>query len=239
LPDRRPGPTQIGWHVAAGETQLQTAELNVGNSGSGDLQFTAQSSAAWLTLSSAGGTAPATLILTGNPAGFTEGTTGNTTVTLTAVGFPDQGITVPVTLAAGNTFVVGETPPVPACGNGLDDDADGFADLDDPGCIGASDVSEREPTLPCDDGLDNDADGLSDYPNDPGCPALYATPENPPCDDGIDNNGDGLFDLDDPNCSASWPYWEVSPCGLGAELAPVLAGLHLLRRRRAATRSAR
>jgi hypothetical protein len=103
------GPTQIGWHVGVGESLLQTAELDIGNSGSGDLGFTAQSSAPWLTLSATTGTAPATLTLTANPSGFAGGVTEETEVTLTAVGIPGQVITVPVTLSVGNTFVV--TPP--------------------------------------------------------------------------------------------------------------------------------
>jgi YVTN family beta-propeller protein len=122
-----PGPTltagrlQIGWHVAVGESQLQTAALNVGNSGSGNLDFTAQSSASWLTLSAATATAPATLTLTADPAGFQGGgLTQEATVTLTAVGIPAQVLEIPVTLSIGNTFVVGKTsaaavaPPPPA-----------------------------------------------------------------------------------------------------------------------------
>ena len=39
----------------------QTADLNVGNGGAGRLEFTANSSAAWLTVSATTGVAPATL----------------------------------------------------------------------------------------------------------------------------------------------------------------------------------
>jgi len=59
---------------------------------------------------------------------------------------------------------------------------------------------------------------------------LPATEEPPACSDGID--ADGLVDADDPSCSdPSWPYWEVAPCGLGAELALLLPALGRLRRR--------
>jgi hypothetical protein len=239
------GPEQIGWHVGAGESQLQTAELNIGNSGSGDLGFTAQSDAAWLTLSSAGGTAPATLTLTGDPAGFAEGTTTETNVTLTAVGFPDQVITVPVTLAAGNTFVVGDTS---TCGNGLDDDADGLTDLEDPGCTEVGDANERDPALECDDGVDNDGDGRVDAGagGDLGCQSPKWRTEAPACQDGLDNDGDGRVDFDggasvgaplasrDPYCTLPYRLSEDRsfPCGIGAELVLAIPLLAALRRRR-------
>jgi hypothetical protein len=98
------GPAQIGWNVGVGESQVQMAELDIGNSGSGDLEFTAESSAPWLTLSAAAGTAPATLTLTADPVGFAGGVTEEANVTLTAVGIPGQVITVPVTLSVGDTF---------------------------------------------------------------------------------------------------------------------------------------
>ena len=98
------GPAQIGWHVRVGELQPQTAALDLGNSGSGNLEFTARSNAPWLTLSTTTGVAPATLILTANPAGFSGGITEKASVTLTAVGLAGQVITVPVTLSVGNTF---------------------------------------------------------------------------------------------------------------------------------------
>ena len=105
------GPGQIGWHVVAGEPGLQTAELDIGNRGSGTLQFTISSDASWLTPGVTQGTAPATVTLTANPAGFAEGMSVDTTVRIAAVGFPSQAITVPVRLAVGNTFVVGNGPP--------------------------------------------------------------------------------------------------------------------------------
>jgi YVTN family beta-propeller protein len=106
------GPGQIGWHVSVGETQVQTAELDVGNRGSGNLQFTVSSGATWLTASMSTAMAPATITLSANPIGFASGTSTDTSVTVTAVGIPGQAITVPVRLAVGNTFDVGNhTPP--------------------------------------------------------------------------------------------------------------------------------
>ena len=70
---------------------------------------------------------------------------------------------------------------VPHCGDGLDNDGDGFTDFagGDPGCVDALDAGERGPTLPCDDGLDNDGDALADYPADPGCASPGWTTEVP------------------------------------------------------------
>lgn len=104
------GPMQIGWHLGTGESDLQTAPLNVGNSGGGSLEFTAESSAPWLTLSPTTGTAPAIITLTADPVGFGGGTTTDATVTLTSAGSPSQVIQIPVTLSVGNTFVVARTP---------------------------------------------------------------------------------------------------------------------------------
>jgi YVTN family beta-propeller protein len=104
------GPMEIGWHLGTGESDLQTAPLQIGNSGSGNLEFAAVSSVPWLTLSPTTGTAPAIITLTADPAGFGGGTTTDATVTLTTVGSPSQVIEIPVTLSVGNTFVVARTP---------------------------------------------------------------------------------------------------------------------------------
>jgi YVTN family beta-propeller protein len=105
------GPAEIGWHVGPGTPLQQTATVDVDNSGSGNLQFTVSSGAAWLVPSFASGTAPARLTLAANPAGLLAGQILDTTLTLSAVGFPSQVITIPVRLAAGNTFDVGNGPP--------------------------------------------------------------------------------------------------------------------------------
>lgn len=53
------------------------------------------------------------------------------------------------------------------CTDGLDNDGDGFSDLDDPGCAHPEDPSESD-TFQCNDDADNDGDGLLDLA-DPGC----------------------------------------------------------------------
>jgi probable HAF family extracellular repeat protein len=130
-----------------------------------------------------------------------------------------------------STYYVEYEPVGPVCDNGFDDDGDGRADFPaDPDCSSPSDVTE-EFVPACSNGEDDDGDGLVDFPEDPGCPTALAFPENPPCDDDADNDGDGQVDSADPECQPSWPYWERPPrCGLGAELALVLAWMKLARR---------
>ncbi|MGH0036430.1 MAG: putative Ig domain-containing protein [Myxococcota bacterium] len=119
------------------------------------------------------------------------------------------------------------------CEDGLDNDADGHVDGDDPGCTGADDTSEKSLDIECDDGEDNDLDGHIDL-DDPGCPIPFATTEMPACDDTLDNDGDGLVDFADPQCTELAVGREGKGCGLGFEaalVAPLLAWR--LRRRKA------
>jgi hypothetical protein len=109
------------------------------------------------------------------------------------------------------------------CNDGIDNDADGSIDWNggslgepaDPGCIDASDNSERDGTgrYPCDDGYDNDNDGRMDYDpitaaspahqfhapagsGDPACRDASWFAEIAQCQDGVDNDGDGKMDYD-------------------------------------------
>lgn len=62
--------------------------------------------------------------------------------------------------------------PLAGCEDGLDNDADGRIDADDPGCTDAGDASEApDRRAQCDDGIDNDGDGAVDHPDDPHCAA--------------------------------------------------------------------
>jgi hypothetical protein len=67
------------------------------------------------------------------------------------------------------------------CSDGFDNDLDGLADAEDPGCATADDLSERG-LVACDDDADNDGDGLFDYPMDPQCQSpLDASEKDPAC----------------------------------------------------------
>lgn len=142
----------------------------------------------------------------------------------------------------------------PECGDGLDNDGDGYADAGDAACLfGPLEIAAA---LPCDDGADNDGDGLFDSRppplGDPGCASQLSTPENPRCQDGIDNdpaamdgtdfdggesvlgvgNGDPLGP--DPQCVGKPSRNSEGPgsCGLGFEFLLVLLPLWLHRRMR-------
>jgi uncharacterized repeat protein (TIGR03806 family) len=137
------------------------------------------------------------------------------------------------------------------CNDGVDDDGDGKVDYPaDPGCASPTAGTER---TPCSDGVDNDGDGKVDSPADVGCERPWDDSERSTCEDGIDNNRDGRMDWDggasrnggvpllppEPQCREK-PYANLeygSPlsmggCGLGPELAGVLALLGALRRAR-------
>ena len=66
----------------------------------------------------------------------------------------------------------------PNCGDGVDNDGDGWPDLQDPSC--ARDFGRREvgvlSEFPCNDGIDNDGDGEIDR-SDSGCNDGYDSEE--------------------------------------------------------------
>ena len=102
-----------------------------------------------------------------------------------------------------------------ACGNGRDDDNDGWIDYPlDPGCVDLSDPDETDPAVPpaCSNFIDDDGDGQIDYGNDPDCVAASDNAEGPACGDRLDNDGDGLIDLVDRGCACNTdPSEEVQP----------------------------
>ena len=84
------------------------------------------------------------------------------------------------------------------CNNGLDDDADGLVDCDDPDCVD----SDACPGIEiCTNGIDDDGDGAvdcadSDCAGDPNCiPPVEAN-----CINNIDDDGDGFIDCADSDC---------------------------------------
>ncbi|MFO8015541.1 MAG: PKD domain-containing protein [Candidatus Woesearchaeota archaeon] len=107
---------------------------------------------------------------------------------------------------------------LPQCSDFQDNDGDGLADENDPGCYdnGAYDPNDNDETdtLPeCSDNFDNDGDGATDD-EDPGCynSGAYDPNDNdetdtlPECSDNFDNDGDGATDDEDPGCYDNGAY---------------------------------
>lgn len=111
------GPTPLGWQVPSGSTELQTVLVSVGNAGSGDLEWTAASDAAWLSLSAAAGTVtadgdPNDLTVTADPTGLAANTTYTATLTITKPSTttdPEQVVSIPVSLSVGDVHSVPPT----------------------------------------------------------------------------------------------------------------------------------
>ena len=124
-----------------------------------------------------------------------------------------------VSLVDQDFQILSEAALVAACSDGIDNDADGLSDAQDPDCRHSQDPSEsgsnharaqrdplEAPTTyfapeepPCSDGIDNDGDGLTDA-YDPSCADSPFGEWLPECADGIDNDGDGLSDAEDASC---------------------------------------
>ncbi len=88
------------------------------------------------------------------------------------------------------------------CEDAIDNDGDGFIDLDDPGCDTTDPEDHWEIGGECDDRVDNDGDGMIDM-DDPECDSLGDPSEGEfsSCNDEWDNDGDGWIDYieDDPD----------------------------------------
>lgn len=114
----------------------------------------------------------------------------------TAGPFPGRGsltFTAPVSQTNTERVLV---PLDLGCTNGLDDDANGRVDCDDPVCAEDAACAATEV---CDDGRDNDRDGSVDC-QDPDCATNPHCIGGEDCENGVDDNCDALVDCDDPEC---------------------------------------
>jgi hypothetical protein len=106
------GPSPVGWQVNAGSTEVQTADIAINNSGSGDLTFNASVGAPWLSTSVVSGTVSADgdaflLTLSADPSGLAAGSTYTGTLTLTSSGLdPVQTVAIQVSLSVGDVYTV-------------------------------------------------------------------------------------------------------------------------------------
>jgi hypothetical protein len=118
------GPSPVSWHVGAGATELQTAEISINNSGSGDLLWTVSDDADWLTPSVISGTVtadgdPSSLTLSADPSGLAEDATysASLTISMPAQGsIPAQTVVIPVALSIGDVRSA-DTQIIPSGGN--------------------------------------------------------------------------------------------------------------------------
>jgi hypothetical protein len=104
------------------------------------------------------------------------------------------------------------------CGDGVDNDSDGFADASDPDCVSSATLLEG-PIGACTNKLDDDGDGWADN-SDPDCASSnYEVGfTSTACNDGVDNDGDGDVDADDADCAlASSRFETLDECGDGVD----------------------
>jgi hypothetical protein len=100
-------PSQVSWHLADSSADTQTAQVVIGNGGSGSLDWTASENAPWLSIDALSGTAPYTLTLTVDPSGLPAGFNGLTDLNLISPAASDhttETLTIPVDLSIGNVW---------------------------------------------------------------------------------------------------------------------------------------
>ena len=98
-------PTSLSFGAQAGSSDPAPAQLNVSNSGAGQLSFTAATDQPWLHVAPTSGSAPQTLTVSASVSGLAAGTyTAN--VTVTSPGTQGSPATVPVSLT-----VTAPSPP--------------------------------------------------------------------------------------------------------------------------------
>ncbi|MBI1320748.1 MAG: hypothetical protein GC168_17630 [Candidatus Hydrogenedens sp.] len=86
---------------------------------------------------------------------------------------------------------------VELCGDGIDNDQNGFTDCDDFACSNSQFCTGE---TSCGDGIDNDENGFTDCGDFNCANSQFCTGETS-CNDGIDNDENGFTDCDDFNCA--------------------------------------
>jgi hypothetical protein len=115
----------------------------------------------------------------------------------------------------------GEENTAAACGDGIDNDCDGFRDCRDRDCTAICGVENSNRT--CTDGIDNNMNSFIDCMDFDCQDRIVCRREasNATCSDGIDNDDppDGLIDCADPNCQAEG----IVVCNGATPVAPLPA----------------
>jgi glucose/arabinose dehydrogenase len=101
-------PGSLSFSAVAGGADPPTQPVSVSNTGGGTLTYTVADDAAWLSASPSGGTAPATVNVSANPAGLAAGTY-TATLTVDAAGATGAPKTIPVTFTVSPAPTPGST----------------------------------------------------------------------------------------------------------------------------------
>lgn len=105
-------PTSLQFSYTLGGAVPSAQSIQIANSGTGTLNWTATSNQSWLTVSTASGTAPSTLSVSVSPASLSAGSyTGTVTITASGVSNSPISIAISLTVTAGASGPVLATSP--------------------------------------------------------------------------------------------------------------------------------
>lgn len=151
-----------------------------------------------------------TVVYTGTGENFTDSTVLiNTDYFYTIFSFDTSNNSSPGIFRNGKIFLTSIPVFFEICGNGLDDNNNGFIDCADSACSSLPECLFNPPTTTgptpeiCDNSIDDDANGKIDCADSAcsGFSGCSSTPTIPACSNGKDDDGDGKIDFpEDPGC---------------------------------------
>jgi hypothetical protein len=104
-PSLNANPSTLTFAASVGAPNPPSQTISISNTGGGSaLNWTASSSASWLTISPSSGTTPSTITVSANTSGLASGRYSGT-ITITAAGAPNSPQTVPVSLTVANIWL--------------------------------------------------------------------------------------------------------------------------------------
>lgn len=120
-------PGTLSFSATQGGSNPAAATVNVTNTGTGTLNFTAASDSSWLTVTPASGTAPLALQVSANISGLTAGTyTGHVTVTSAGAQNSPATVNVSLTISAAGTVLLGDQAIEPQVDSNVNGQAEAF-----------------------------------------------------------------------------------------------------------------